>query len=75
MQQMQRKASSDCKRQMEDRNFWERGSPGSLLHLKSEHLIDLMEKKKNKLRMGTLKTTQVKSKYKNKVITNSRKNK
>ena len=48
MQQMQRKASSDCKRRMEDRNFWERGSPGSLLHLKSEHLIDLMEKKKTK---------------------------
>ena len=64
MQQMQREASSDCKRWMEDRNFWERGSSGSLLHLKSEHLIDLMEKKK--LRMGTLKTTQVKSKYKTK---------
>lgn len=45
MQQMQREASSDCKRWMEDRNFWERGSSGSLLHLKSEHLIDLMEKK------------------------------
>ena len=37
---------------MEDRNFWERGSPGSLLHLKSEHLIDLMEKKKKQTKDG-----------------------